>query len=340
MTTVRTKAAGSHTHDLDLTALENAINARTAVAIAAVITEEATARDLAIAAAEARIIATLAPPPIIVPPPLVSARVTSIEGLLDNLHDDRLDEIVVADGSYRVAPAAAKKPTSLWIGSAYAPRTRPVTVRAETTGGVTFDGDGATYFGGLTFVEGAHHQTWQGFRPTNGEPTGTGVIVFGGYSLLAPPHHITLRDITVAGLTGSLNGYPIYFSMAAAPGPHDILIEDFTAIDNGASKALIHFYHDTAGGDPAGNYNARDVVIRRAHLTGTPQPVMIWARSVTNLLIEDTTISGAGEYAIRFEFGSGIVLRRVTSTRSGRGGFYSSFGANPPGVTFEECDLR
>jgi len=81
-------------------------------------------------------------------------------------------------------------------------------------------------------------------------------------------------------------------------------------------------------------------VIRRAHLTGTPQPVMIWARSVTNLLIEDTTISGAGEYAIRFEFGSGIVLRRVTSTRSGIGGFCSSLGANPPGVTFEECDLR
>jgi hypothetical protein len=265
--------------------------------------------------------------------------VTSIPALLSALADDTVTEIVVADGTYRVSPAAAKRADSLWIGARFAARTNPVTIRAETTGGVTFDGGGATYFGGITFVEGAHHQTWQGFRFTNGEPTGTGVIVFGGYSLLVPPHHITLRDITVSGLTGSLNGYPIYFSMAAAPGPHDILVEAFTAIDNGASKALIHFYHDSAGGDPAGNENAQDVVIRRARLTGTPQPIMIWARSVANLLIEDTTIGGAGRYAVRYERGE-VTLRRVTSTGSGEGGFYSSLGANPPDVTFVDTSLH
>jgi hypothetical protein len=273
------------------------------------------------------------------PTPSSSVRVTSIPALLTALADDTVTEIVVADGTYRVSAAAAQRSDSLWIGARFAARTNPVTVRAETTGGVTFDGAGATYFGGITFVEGAHHQTWQGFRFTNGEPTGTGVIVFGGYSLRAPPHHITLRNITVSGLTGSLNGYPIYFSMAAAPGPHDLLIEDFTAVDNGASKALIHFYHDSAEGDPAGNYNAQNTVIRRATLTGTPEPIMIWARSVTNLLIEDTTISGAGQFAIHFEYGSGVVLRRVTSTGSGRGGFYSSKGANPPGVTFDRGRL-
>ena len=230
--------------------------------------------------------------------------------------------------------------TSLWIGARFAGRTRPVLVRAETTGGVTFDGGGATYFGGITFVAGSHDQTWQGFRFTNGVPTGTGVIVFGGYPNLAAPHHITLRDITVSGLTGSLNGYPIYFSQAAYPGPHDILIDGFTAIDNGASKALIHFYHDTQAGDPAGNYNAQNVVIRNSHLTGTPQPIMIWAESINGLVIEDTTITGAGETAIRYEAGSNVVFRRVTSTGSVQGGFYSSLGANPPGVTFDSCSLK
>ena len=268
--------------------------------------------------------------------------VSSISALKTALADNTIDEIVVKNGTYHVSPAANQASDSLWIGAKFAERSRPVLVRAETTDGVKFDGGGATYFGGITFVEGTHDQTWQGFRFTNGEPTGTGVIVFGGYSLLAPPHHITLRNITVSGLTGSsLNGYPIYFSMAASPGPHDLLIEDFTAIDNGASKALIHFYHDSAGGDPAGNYNAQNVVIRRAHLTGTPQPVMIWARSLTNLLIEDTTIVNATETAIRYEYGSGVVLRRVVSTGSPGGrGFYSSLGTNPPQVTFDNCSLK
>ena len=240
-------------------------------------------------------------------------------------------------------PPSYQKANSLWIGARFAGRTKPVLVRAETTGGVTFDG-GNAQFGGISFVEGAHHQEWQGFVFANGQPRESGVVVFGGYSNLAPPHHITLRDVIVRDLVGDgdavLDGYPIYFSMAAAPGPHDILIENFTAIDKGVSGALIHFHHDTAAGDPAGNYNAQNVVIRNAHLTGSPQPIMIWAGSITNLLIEDTTITGAGETAIRYEFGSGIVLRRVTSTGSGRYGFYSSKGPNPAGVTFENCSLR
>ena len=42
----------------------------------------------------------------------------------------------------------------------------PVTVRAET-GGVVFDGGGASSFGGLSFEDGAHDQTWDGFRFAN-----------------------------------------------------------------------------------------------------------------------------------------------------------------------------
>ena len=274
-----------------------------------------------------------------------SVTVSSIAALKTALLDNTVDEIVVVNGTYGVSPAAVKTANSLWIGSAYAGRTRPILVRAETIGNVIFNGGGGQ-LGGIMFEEGAHHQTWQGFKFTNGSPRESGVITFGGYSLLAPPHHITLLDITVSGLVKSptgtgFQGYPIYFSMAAAPGPHDILIDRFTSSDDGALLgAHLHFYHDQFSGDPAGNYNVQNVVIRNARLTGTPQPVIIWARSITNLLIEDTTISGAGEYAIRYEYGSAITLRRVTSTGSGRGGFYSSLGANPPQVTFIDTNLK
>ena len=125
-------------------------------------------------------------------------------------------------------PGGLQASNSLWIGSRFAGRTRPVTVRAETRGGVTFDGGGATYFGGLSFNGGAHHQTWDGFSFANGKPTQTGVIVFGGsgggYAGLAPaphhpaPHHdrwLAHRSTTPA------HDHSIYFS--GGRRPHDIL---------------------------------------------------------------------------------------------------------------------
>ena len=66
---------------------------------------------------------------------------------------------------------------------------------------MTFDGGGASYFGGLTFVDGAHDQTWDGFKFANGQATDTGVIVFGGYAGLPAPHHITLRSISILANT-------------------------------------------------------------------------------------------------------------------------------------------
>ena len=71
-----------------------------------------------------------------------------------------------------MSPASSQASNSLWIGSRYASRTRAVIVRAETRGGVTFDGGGTTYFGGISFEDGAHDQTWDGFRcsPTARRP--------------------------------------------------------------------------------------------------------------------------------------------------------------------------
>ena len=58
------------------------------------------------------------------------------------LADNTVDDIVVANGTYRISPPPSEASNSLWIGSRFASRTRAVTVRAETKGGVTFDGGG------------------------------------------------------------------------------------------------------------------------------------------------------------------------------------------------------
>jgi hypothetical protein len=165
---------------------------------------------------------------------------------------------VVANGTYRVSPAAAQRSDSLWIGSRYADRTRPVTVRAETRGGVTFDGGGTTYFGCISFEEGAHDQTWDGFRCASGQATETGVITYGGYAGKAAPHHITLRAWTIlssctgraTAATGNTIDHAVYISQAVG-GPHDLLFEDLGGTAGRLAPAF-HFYHSDST-----NKNAR-----------------------------------------------------------------------------------
>jgi hypothetical protein len=273
-----------------------------------------------------------------------SVRVTSIPALLSALADDAVTQITVADGTYRVSPASSQASNSLWIGSRFAGRTRAVTIRAETTGGVIFDGGGSNSFGGITFVAGAHDQTWEGFTWANGTPTGpsgqgsgTGVVVFGGYAGQAAPHHITLRDSTVRPTAGSyIGGHAVYFSWAASPGAHDIVLDGLTVDDpRGLITAALHFYHSDAA-----NLNASRVTVRNLRVAGTTQAVMIWDPTVHDVLIEDSVVTGAKQTAVSYEEGSAITLRRVTSTGSGVVGFYSSLGPNPPGVTFIDTSLH
>jgi hypothetical protein len=265
-----------------------------------------------------------------------SVRVSSIGGLLSALADDTVSGIVVANGSYRVSPAADQASNSLWIGSRFAHRTLPVTVRAETAGGVTFDGGGTGSFGGITFAAGAHDQTWAGFAFANGTPTGTGVIVFGGYQGLAAPHHITLRDVSVHDVSPSgPSGHAVYFSWAAG-GPHDLLIDGLSvdSPDYGLKSAL-HFYHSDAS-----NQNAWNVTVRHMRVVGTDQAIILWDSTLHDILIEDSTITGAASSAVRYEYGKAITLRRVTSTGSGGAGFYSSLGSVLPELTILDSSLN
>ena len=286
---------------------------------------------------------TIAPPPA----PGTSVQVASVAALLTALANNAVTEIVVANGTYTVPDASSSvgQTSGLWIDARFAGRTNPVLVRAESIGGVTFSGGGATGWRALAFRDGVHHQTWQGFRFANAEPTQTGVIVFGqsGSVTPVPPHHITLLDITIeptitsdnpVGMSGD---HAIYFSKALAPGVHDVLIDRLTvkAATSGLDSA-IHFYH-SATGTP----NANNVTVRHMTVTGTDQAIVLWDPTLYGIVIEDSTITNALGYAVRYEQpGSGIVLRRVTSTGSKLRGFYSSQGSNPPGVTFTDNSLR
>ena len=269
-----------------------------------------------------------------------SVRVTSIPALLTALADNTVTDIVVANGTYRVSPASSQAANSLWIGSRFAGRTRPVTVRAETSGGVTFDGGGATGFGGLSFEEGAHDQTWDGFNFANGQATSTGVIMFGGYAGQAAPHHITLRNIKVlASCTGhnDQNDHAVYFSYAVG-GPHDILIDGLTVDGTGPTplSSALHFYHSDST-----NRNAWNTTIRRLVVNGTYTAIFLWDSTLRDITIDGATITNARYGAVRYEEpGQRITLANMTSTGSGTFGFYSSAGDPPPGVTFINSSFR
>jgi hypothetical protein len=274
-------------------------------------------------------------------PGLKSILVTSVVALKAALADNLVDDIVVADGTYSISGSADQAATSLWIGSAYASRTRPVTVRAQTIGGVTFDGGGG-YLGGIDFNGGAHDQTWDGFQFANGTTSSTGVIVFGGDAGMAAPYDITLRHITIDASCHRVNSgatdHAVYFSVAL-DGWHDILLEDLTvnASDPMGLATAIHMDHGYPSDAP--NVPAHGVTVRRLTFAGNKtiagqQAILLWYPPIHDWLFDGGTITNAGELAVRFEStpASNIVFRNMTSTNSG--GFYSSQGANPAGVTF------
>ncbi len=280
-------------------------------------------------------------------PGLKSVLVASVVGLKAALADDSVDDIVVADGTYHISDSVNQAADSLWIGSAYARRTRPVTVRAQTIGGVTFDGGGGS-LGGISFNGGAHDQTWDGFHFADGTTSSTGVVVFGGYAGMAAPFDITLEHITIDASCHRVNpgatDHAVYFSYAL-DGWHDILLEDLTvnATDPMGLATAIQMDHGYPSDAP--NVAAHGVTVRRLTFTGnktiaSQQAVLLWYPPIHDWLFDGATITDAGGLAVRFEStpASNIVFQDMTSTNSG--GFYSSLGAAPAGVTFINDDFN
>jgi hypothetical protein len=265
------------------------------------------------------------------------------------LADNSVGTIIVKNGTYAISRAANDSSTSLWIGPRYASRTRPVLVGAETTGGVTFTGNGGTGYDALAFEGGAHDQTWDGFRFTNMVAYNSGIIEIAGYTTRAAPHHITLRNITITSSStgrattaqGPTLDHAVYIAQAASPGAHDIVFDHLNVDGRGNLATAFHFFH----GADVGAYNAHNVTVRNLTVTGTQQAFLIWEPTVYNVTLDGATITNAKAYALRFEtIGSriptGIVFQNVTSTGSGYQGFYSTLGAHPPGVTFSNDSLH
>jgi hypothetical protein len=257
------------------------------------------------------------------------------------LSDNTVDEIVVANGTYSISGSGNQAANSLWISSKYASRTRPITVRAATVGGVTFDAGGG-YMGGISFNGGVHDQTWDGFRFAHGTTSQTGVIVFGGYSGMAAPHNITLKHLTVEAschrVGSGTTDHAVYFSYALE-GWHDILVEDLTvnATDTMGLASGIHMDHGYTSDSP--NVPAHGVTVRRLVFNGnkgiaSQQAIILWKPAIHDWLFDGATITNAGSAAIRYEpiYGTNIAFKNITSVNSG--GFYSSQGPNPAGVTF------
>ena len=222
---------------------------------------------------------------------------------------------------------------------------RAVTVRAATDGGVTFDGGSVLNSTGMTFAASAHDQTWDGFHFANMRPVSTGIVVFGGQPDLAPPRNITMTHITVdatchRSATLSNQEHAFYFAAALSRGPHDILLQDIV-VDGSDTLGIwsaIHMDHGDSAA-PAGDH----VTVRRLTVTGTYQAIILWSPPTHDWLIDTATITGAHQFAIRFESvgASNIVFKDIVSTGSIQGpGFYSSMGANPVGVSFINDSLR
>ena len=279
------------------------------------------------------------------PGPVV-VRVTSIPSLLHQLADDQVDEIVVADGTYHVSESSEVAPDLLWIDGRFAGRTNPVLVRAETPGGVTFDGSGGgAGYGGLSFEDGAHDQTWDGFNFANMEAEKSGIVGIAGYTPRRAPHHITLRNITIErSCTGSAHAasspaldHAFYVANALEPGPHDLLFENITVDGRGGLASAFQFFHSTSAAP-----NASDLVVRGLRVTGTQQGIILWDPTLHDITFDDVVINGALAYGVRYETvgSTDILLSNVTSRRSGFSGFRSSQGSHPPGVTFDDVSLR
>ena len=323
-----------------------------------------TAVDAEIAALKARVAALEAAPPP--PPPGNVVKVATVPALLATLADDTVDEIVMEDGRYEIAAASLKAPTSLWISKRYAARTRPVLVRAETIGEVTFDAKQERYWGGITFNDGAHDQTWRGFRWVNGEATGTGVVTIGAYQNLAPVHRIRMEDCFIGEFWGSdteNHGHGVYVSHAMG-GPHTNLVFDrvnVTDIGNHIGGGF-HIYHDSYDGEVAslpGYYNVEGLIVRNSVYTGCRVGVYVWAHTGQDMLFEDIRVINARYAGYRYERGEGVTFRRCTSVGSAVAGFpptsyipggpYSypdipEYGEDkvpgPKKITFEGCSFQ
>ena len=121
--------------------------------------------------------------------------------------------------------------------------------------GVTFDGGGGSGFGGLSFEDGAHDQTWDGFTFANMAATESGHHRGRRRTPRRAPHHITCGTsrsrLAAPGARPPRVGGPgttvIYIAHALSDAAHTTSsFENLTVDGRGGLASAVHFDHGDA----------------------------------------------------------------------------------------------
>jgi hypothetical protein len=273
-------------------------------------------------------------------------QVSSIASLKTAAADNNIDEIVLADGTYSIVNATSELTTSLFFGSSLASRTRPLTIRAATTGGVTFDGASASMCGLFTGV-GAHDLTFDGFRFANVNPVSTGVVTVSRHisgADEAAPYNLSFKNITVlatclgANSPGNFTDHAFYISSAALPGPYGLLFEDCTVVPPADTTRLLHSVLHMFGDENATDTTPTNVTARR--VSGTAKDgALIWGTNIADVLLDTCTFTDCTVFGVRQRYANTNIEYRAThSTGSGTQGYFCDVAVPdntpPSGTTF------
>lgn len=258
------------------------------------------------------------PPPVVPPvtPPVTppsgtTVAVTSIAAARTAMLDNAVGEIVFRNGSYNPGPGVRNGGTNQWwVGPEVAFRTRPLLIRAETPGGVTFRGTTSNRW--FVFTDGSHDLAFDGFVFDGLSIGQDGIVKIGGDPDYIPSHHITWTRTTVlpscrgTGQAGSLYDHVYYVAHAKGDGPHDILIDGVTADLTGGLDSVFHAYHSDGG--PM----AHHVTVRAVRSSGGMTPIVVDDASCHDYTVTDTEVRGFSKAAVRYLGGAGSHDNRIT----------------------------
>ena len=161
-----------------------------------------------------------------------------------------------------------------------------------------------------------------------------------GIAARPSPYNITMRSIT---LRPTLTGVPprdqgFYISNTETDGPHDLLFEDIAVEEAGGLTSAFAFGHDWGAA-------AHEVTIRRLTVARRQQAYILWSTPpLRNITLDGAHIANSLKFAVRYEADGdpfeGIVIKDVISVGSGEGGFFSTGGQSPPGLTVINSTLN
>ena len=329
----------------DYQAQINALNARV-TALEAAVFPSPTPKPTPVSTPAPTPVLTPTPSPTVAPTPAPSAttRVTSIAALLTALADNRVTDITVANGTYLVPDAASHQATGLWIDQRFASRTNPVLVHAETLGGVTFSGGGATGWSRPRLPRRRPRPDVAGLpvrqrradpdrrhrvrpeRERDSRPRHTGSVCSTSPSRSPSPPATPTRGGRPCDLL-QLDHDPDARHRDRPPhgqGVHERSGLGAALLRPARARRRPPERHRVAH-DGHGHQSGRHLLGRDRSRT-SPSPTR---RS-----------PAPSSLAVRYEQGGTVTLRNVTSTSSGQQGFYSSLGASPSGVTFINDSLH